>query len=71
MTTGEKIRSARLKRKLTLADVGDRCGMTKQQLAAWEGDINDIRLGSLEKVAAALKMTASQLLAEEDEPATK
>ena len=62
MTTGDKIRQARKTRGLTLEQVAHRCGRHKQQLAAWESDLNDIRLGNLEAVARALGMSVVELL---------
>ena len=64
LTLGDRLRIARKRAGFTLEVLGERITppMSIQQLAAWEGDVHDIRVNSLDRIAAALGTTASEIL---------
>ena len=62
LTLGDKIRIARKRKGLTLEGLAEGTAMSKQQIAAWEGDLHDIRMESLERLVAALGISTVELL---------
>lgn len=52
--TGEKIRSARLEKKLTQYDVADKTGIEQGNFSRIENGQKDIHLSTLERIAEAL-----------------
>lgn len=63
MTLGEKIRAAREDAGITQEELGKLCGTTKQTIYKYEtGVVTNIPLDRIEKIAAAIGVTAAFLL---------
>lgn len=62
---GERVRAFRLKRDLTLAELGRELGISHQQLQKYETGSNRMSVGMLVRVAAALKHPVTDFI---DEP---
>lgn len=66
MTTGQKIRSARIAKGLTQQELGDIVGVQKSAIAKYEcGRVVNIKKSTLQKIASALNMRPSELIFEE------
>src|SRR3954462_14149184 len=53
MTTGELIRSARLRAGLSQGDLGDRLSLPRSQIARWEADSTEPGFSTLRRVLQA------------------
>jgi transcriptional regulator with XRE-family HTH domain len=63
MSAGERLREARVERGLSLRALGERTGFSASFLSQVERGTSSPSLASLEKIAAALDLTVSRLLA--------
>ncbi len=69
MTIGDRIRIARKQANLTQEELGLRCKTTKQTIYKYEtGEVTNIPLNRLEKIADAIGVSAAYLMGWEDEP---
>ena len=63
MTIGEIIRHYRLRKGLTLEDVGRACGVSKVSVLKWEnGDIKNIRRDKIAKLSMILNVSPITLI---------
>lgn len=62
MTTGQRIKAARKKAGLTQKELGERMGQSFQSIAQWENDLRKPKLETLQRIAAALGTSISNLL---------
>ena len=62
MTTGEKVRAARVAAGLSQRVLGERCGMCQEGLSALENDHIEPRLKTLRKIAKALGIDVKELV---------
>lgn len=69
MKIGEKIHNLRLKRNMTLEELGDKVGVGKSTVRKWEnGMIANMKRDKIAKVAAALEVSPAYLMGWTDEP---
>lgn len=64
MTTGQRIRAARKNAGLTQKELGEKLGVAYQTLAQWENDLRNPKYETLQRIAAALEVSASDLMGE-------
>lgn len=62
MTTGQCIKAARKRAGMTQKELGERLGVAYQTLAQWENDLRNPKRETLQRIAAALGTTVSNLL---------
>jgi transcriptional regulator with XRE-family HTH domain len=67
--SGDRLRSARLARGLTQAELAHRAHVRERQIIRWENDQHVPRVESISTLARALKVTVAELLAPEPEGA--
>lgn len=67
MTTGQRIKAARKKAGLTQKELGNRLGISYQTLAQWENDLRNPKYETLQRIAAALNISADVLYGLTDE----
>lgn len=68
MNMGEKIRDLRIKKGLTLEELGDKVGVGKSTVRKWEnGMIANMRRDKISKIADALNVSPAYLMGWEDE----
>lgn len=65
MTTGQRIKAARKKAKLTQKELGAKLGIAYQTLAQWENDLRNPKVETLDRIAVALGVSLSELLSED------
>lgn len=65
MTTGEKIRSKRKAMGLSMADLGEKVGLTAAAISRYELSQREPKVETLIKIAEVLGVTVSYLLGEE------
>ena len=70
MQIGDKLRSLRLKRHLTLAELSQAAGVSKSMLSRIERDDSAPTITTLDKIASALGMDLGRLLSNEDKAPT-
>ena len=69
MAIGDKIKSARLEARMTLEDVAQRVGVTRQTVQKYEsGIVSNIPSDRIELLAKALNVTPAYLMGWEDTP---
>lgn len=61
MTTGQRIKTARKKEGLTQKELGEKLGITYQTVAQWENDLRNPKRETLQRIAAALGVSAQDL----------
>lgn len=66
MTTPERIKELRLSRHWSLQQLGDRCGVTKQSVHAWETGKQRISLQSMETLCDVFNVQMDYLLCKQD-----
>lgn len=65
MDIGQKIKAARISKRLTQQELGDIVGVQKSAIAKYEnGRIVNIKRSTLQKIASALNMRPSELIFE-------
>lgn len=70
MTTGEKIRELRKKRKLSQESLAARCGVSQSSISAIEKGLNSPTIGTLRIIAKGLRVPLADLTDEvKNEPA--
>lgn len=57
MTTGQRIKSERLKAGLTQKELGKRLGIAYQSVAQWENGLRNPKLETLQRIADALNVS--------------
>lgn len=68
MNMGEKIKELRVKKGLTLEELGDKVGVSKSTVRKWEnGIIANMRRDKISKIADALNISPAYLMGWEDE----
>lgn len=67
MTFGERLKSLRERMGLTQDQLGEAVGKTGKAVWAWENDVNDPRMGIVEKLAIFFAVPKSYLMGE-DQP---
>lgn len=65
MSTGNRIRTAREQAGLTQRQLADKLGMPFQNISQWERGVRNPKQATLEKLAEALGISASELLSKE------
>lgn len=65
MSIGENIRSLRVSRGLTQAQLGDAVGVSDKAVSTWESGKREPRISAVEKLAEFFGVTASALLCSE------
>ncbi|MBA2482548.1 MAG: helix-turn-helix transcriptional regulator [Planctomycetes bacterium] len=70
VTTGARIRTLRLRNRLRLQDIADRCGFTKSLLSKIETGVVKPPVATLVGIAKALAVPVSSLLGEHDDGRT-
>lgn len=69
MTVGEKIRNHREQENMTQSELGKACGVTKQTIFKYEtGIVTNIPIDKLQRIAAALNISAAYLMGWKDDP---
>jgi transcriptional regulator with XRE-family HTH domain len=63
---GQRIRAYRINRGLSQSALGDKIGVSFQQIQKYERGINRIGIGRLKKVAIAFETSVTALLGEDD-----
>jgi transcriptional regulator with XRE-family HTH domain len=63
---GQRIRAYRLNRGLSQSALGDKIGVSFQQIQKYERGINRIGIGRLKKIAAVFETSITALLGEDD-----
>lgn len=72
MTLGEKIRKLRKEKHMTLEEVGDICGVSRQNIYRYEhGLITNLPLERVEKLSNALGCSPAYLMGWTDDPEGK
>ncbi|WP_297197476.1 helix-turn-helix domain-containing protein [uncultured Flavonifractor sp.] len=66
MTTGQKIKSARLKAGMTQAELAKKLGVSYQNIGQFERDIRKPKIDTLNRIAFALGVSYVELLSDED-----
>lgn len=66
MTTGERIKEARIKCGLTQKDLGERLGLSYQAVAQWENNLRNPKQETLLKIADALGIDVIYLLSDQE-----
>ena len=66
MTTGQRIKEARKKAKLTQKELAGMLGIAYQTLAQWENDLRNPKYETLQRIAKELKVSVVSLM---DKPA--
>ena len=67
MTTGQKIKAARLKAGMTQAELAKRLGVSYQNIGQFERDIRKPKIDTLDRISAALGVFLTDLLADKDQ----
>lgn len=62
MTTGERIKAARLRAGLTQQELADKIGISYQGIGQWERDARNPKIETLSKIAAALNVPVRYLM---------
>lgn len=62
MTVGERIQIARKNAGLTQKELGAKLGVSYQGIAQWENNMRNPKIGSLQRIAAALDIPVGELL---------
>lgn len=66
MTTGERIKEARIKFGLTQKELGERLDLSYQAVAQWENDLRHPKPETLAKIADAIGIDVIYLLSDEE-----
>lgn len=66
MTTGERIKQARIKFGLTQKELGERLDLSYQAVAQWENDLRHPKPETLAKIADAIGIDVIYLLSDEE-----
>lgn len=67
MTTGQKIKAARLKAGMTQAELAKKLGVAYQNIGQFERDVRKPKIDTLERIAAALGVFPTELLSDRDQ----
>jgi transcriptional regulator with XRE-family HTH domain len=68
-TLGKKIQRLRLDKKLSQAQLGEACHVSRVAVTKWEsGDTENIRLGNLKRLAVKLEIPIAALLSVDEPP---
>lgn len=62
MTTGERIKTARKMAGLTQKELGDKLGVTQVMISAYESNLRNPKIGTLNRIAQVLDISLSELL---------
>lgn len=68
MTVGERIQIARKNAGLTQKELGAKLGVSYQGIAQWENNMRNPKIGSLQRIAAALDIPVGELLGTAPQP---
>lgn len=68
MSIGGNIRALRKRQGLTQKELGDRCGMADSAVRHYESDRGNPTQETLQRIAAALEVSVSDLLGQEEKP---
>lgn len=66
MTTGERIKEARIKFGLTQKELGERLGLSYQAVAQWENNLRNPKPETLTRIANAIGIDVIYLLSDEE-----
>ena len=62
MTTGERIRKARLRADMTQEQLANKLGICHNSISSWENGVNSISIETLKKIADALGVPVAEFL---------